>query len=71
MSYSLNSLKGVIWGIIWGTTIGVIKGDTRIRLWLVWFGCLCFEYPADRFPAPWLLQGRRNLGSLGCVGWRV
>ena len=29
MSYSLNSLKGVIWGIILGTTIGVIKGDTR------------------------------------------
>ena len=25
MSHSLNSLKG----IIWGTTIGVIKGDTR------------------------------------------
>ena len=25
VSYSLNSLKGVIWG----TTIGVIKGDTR------------------------------------------
>ena len=29
MSYSLNSLKGVIWGTIKGTTIGVIKGDTR------------------------------------------
>ena len=29
MSYSPNSLKGVIWGIIYGTTIGVIKGDTR------------------------------------------
>ena len=29
MSYSLNSLKGVIWGIIYGTTIGVIRGDTR------------------------------------------
>ena len=29
MSYSLNSLKGVIWGNIYGTTIGVIKGDTR------------------------------------------
>ena len=29
MSYNLNSLKGVIWGIIYGTTIGVIKGDTR------------------------------------------
>ena len=29
MSHSLNSLKGVIWGIIYGTTIGVIKGDTR------------------------------------------
>ena len=25
MSYSLNSLKGVIWGI----TMGFIKGDTR------------------------------------------
>ena len=25
MSYSLNSLKG----IIWGTTTGAIKGDTR------------------------------------------
>ena len=29
MSYNLNSLKGVIWGIIYGTTIGIIKGDTR------------------------------------------
>ena len=29
LSYSLNSLKGVIEGIIYGTTIGVIKGDTR------------------------------------------
>ena len=29
MSYSLNSLKGVIYGIIYGTTIVVIKGDTR------------------------------------------
>ena len=29
MSYSLNSLKGVIYGIIYGTTIGLIKGDTR------------------------------------------
>ena len=29
MSHSLNSLKGVIWGIIEGSTIGVIKGDTR------------------------------------------
>ena len=29
MSYSLNSLKGVIWGIIYGTIIGAIKGDTR------------------------------------------
>ena len=29
MSYSLNSLKGVIWGIILGTTLGLIKGDTR------------------------------------------
>ena len=29
MSFRLNSLKGVIWGIIYGTTTGVIKGDTR------------------------------------------
>ena len=29
MSHSLNSLKGVYIGIIYGTTIGVIKGDTR------------------------------------------
>ena len=29
MSYSLNSLKGAIYGNIYGTTIGVIKGDTR------------------------------------------
>ena len=28
MRHSLNSLKGVIWGIILGTTIGDIKGDT-------------------------------------------
>ena len=30
MSYSLNSLRGVIYGsILQGTTTGVIKGDTR------------------------------------------
>ena len=29
MSYSLNSLKGVTQGIISGTTIGLIRGDTR------------------------------------------
>ena len=29
MSYSLNSSKGMICGIIEGATIGVIKGDTR------------------------------------------
>ena len=29
LGYSLNSFKGIIWGIIWGTTIGLIKGDTR------------------------------------------
>ena len=29
MSYSLNSLKGAIWGVILGTTIGLIEGDTR------------------------------------------
>ena len=29
MSYSLNSLKGAILGIIQGTTIGLTKGDTR------------------------------------------
>ena len=29
MSNTLNSLKWDIQGIIWGTTIGVIKGDTR------------------------------------------
>ena len=29
MSYNLNSLKGVIWRIFYGTTIGVIRRDTR------------------------------------------
>ena len=29
MSYCLNSLKGVIKGIIQGTTTKVIRGDTR------------------------------------------
>ena len=29
MSYSLHSLKGVIKGIIYGTTIGGSKGDAR------------------------------------------
>ena len=29
MSYSLNPLKGVIQGIIHGSVIGLIKGDTR------------------------------------------
>ena len=29
MSYSLGSLKGVIWGILYGSIIGVLKGDSR------------------------------------------
>ena len=29
MSYSLNSLKGVMLAIVWWTTIGAIIGDTR------------------------------------------
>ena len=29
VSSSLNSLKGVMWGIIYGTTTRVTKGDTR------------------------------------------
>ena len=29
MSYSLNSIKGVAKGIIEGSTIGDVKGDTR------------------------------------------
>ena len=29
MSYSRNSLRGVIKGAIWGITIGLIQGDTR------------------------------------------
>ena len=29
MSHSLNSLKGVLYGITYRTTIGDIKGDTR------------------------------------------
>ena len=29
MNHRLNSFKGVIWAIIQGTTIGVIKGDSR------------------------------------------
>ena len=29
MSYSLNYLKGVIWGIIEGITVGASKADTR------------------------------------------
>ena len=29
MSYCLISPKGVIWGIVFGSTVGLIKGDTR------------------------------------------
>ena len=29
VSCSLNSLKGVMWGFIYGITIRVTKGDTR------------------------------------------
>ena len=29
MTYSLNSLQGVILGIVWGSTLGFTKGDTR------------------------------------------
>ena len=33
MGYSLQSLKGVECGIIYGSVIGVIKGDTRSLDW--------------------------------------
>ena len=29
MSFGLNSLKGAIQGIIWGSIVEAIKGDTR------------------------------------------
>ena len=29
MSHYLNSLKGIIWGSLWGATMRVIDGDTR------------------------------------------
>ena len=30
MSYSLNSLKVAMWGTVYGSFLGAIKGDTRI-----------------------------------------
>ena len=36
MSHTLNSLKGLISGIMWGTTIGDIRGGySEFRLWLI------------------------------------
>ena len=29
MSLSLHSVKGAIQGILWGSSIGLMKGDTR------------------------------------------
>ena len=34
MSHNLNSLKGDILGIMWGPTIGDIRGDTRSQKFL-------------------------------------
>ena len=49
MSCSLNSLKGVIWGIILGTTIGLIKGDTR-----------SLDYSSCRSQGPYILELARG-----------
>ena len=43
LSYRLNSLQGVIWGIIWGTSIWLIKGDTKS---LDYGACAPLSYPA-------------------------
>ena len=45
VSYRLNSLHSVIWGIIWGTSIWLIKGDTR-SLDYGACGCTPLSYPA-------------------------
>ena len=42
MSYSLNSFRGGFIGIIYETTIGLTKGDTRSLDYSfdsLWFGC--------------------------------
>ena len=54
MSYNLNSLKGAIWGTIYGTTIGVIRGDTR---------SLDYSSTSCSNPTPCFLAGTINTES--------
>ena len=53
VSYSLNSLKGVKEGIIWGNTMGIIKGDTRnldySSCGLSFNRAFSFSFPPGRF----------------------
>ena len=48
LSYSLNSLKGVIWGIVFGTITVFIKGDTRSLAYSS-CGILCASEAQDYF----------------------
>ena len=53
VSYSLNSLKGVKEGIIWGNTMGIIMGDTRnldySSCGLSFHRAFSFSFPPGRF----------------------
>ena len=62
VSHSLNSLKGVIWGTIWRSILGVIKRDTRsldyssyAHVWEAFFSRLLI------LPLKWF--------SVGCRVW--
>ena len=59
MSYSLNSLKWVIWGIIQGTALAAIKGDTRSLDYGSYGSC------SKYLPPKW-----SSIGPLGGGEWR-
>ena len=51
MNYNPNSLKGIIWGIIQGTTIGVLMGHARSLDYSSYgplFGCRIYWGPSYR-----------------------
>ena len=58
--YSLNFLKGAMWGMIWGSIFGVIKGDAR-SLDNIYIAHMIGGFVA---PARWILIFWGRLGTL-------
>ena len=65
ISYSLNSLRGVLQGMIWGTTIGERKGDTRS----LDYSSYVYMYVNSGKRSPYSPRNHSNSEPLGGAGF--